>query len=474
MIVIFRAYRLFVSAVLCACFIGGKAAADSPLRIATRPASLPPLPPPTTATSIPSLDSTFASDNPDADMIKEPGDESARDEVADQVVDEEAYEDKDEEPDDDSFDEDVAATLLGERWHQVGAISAEYLYTSEVFNNARGGVRTRGATRYRGNFDLALSLDTEVTDWWQGGEFYVYMHQSHGQTLTNEFVGDTQYYSGLDTSPRQPDVTRLGEYWYRHSFADSFEIKIGRQDPNGDFAYADLGGDFVNSSFLTLPNVALPTWPYQTVGVSSLWQVNEKWRAGGGIYDNGRDIGQWYSTTTTRGLFALGQLDYEPFANDPTAKFTLIRLGTWYTSSDTLAVDASQVFDGNYGVYTTIDRMLATECGDPSQGLGLFAQYSWAPGDRYSIEHHCGGGLVYRGLIEGRDSDTLGLGVTTVLFSSEQEALTDQSQETATELFYKCWLNDWLAIQPDLQFIAEPNGIERNALLLGLRFDIKL
>jgi porin len=378
------------------------------------------------------------------------------------------------EPDEEDEDEgeDVAATLFAEHWHQLGPISAEYLYTGEAFNNARGGISTKGATRYRGNFDLTLKLDTEKANWWSGGEVFVYAQQSHGRTLSQNFVGDGQYYSNIDTSPKPQQLTQLGEYWYQHKFADeALSIRFGRQDANADFAFADLGGDFINSSFVTLPNIPMPFWPFQTLGVSSLYQANEKLRLGGGAYDSGRNLGQWWVDTTSRGMFFLGQADYQPFADQEEARLTLIRLGAWYSSSDTVAVDGNRNYEGNYGFYATVDQMLFAEEEDPEQGLGAFLQFSWAPANRNQVPRNYGGGLLYRGLIAGREKDTLGAGFTLIEFSSVLQAQTGQTYENAVELFYKARLRDWLAVQPDLQYIARPYGFQRDALVVGVRFE---
>lgn len=384
---------------------------------------------------------------------------------------EEGEDAEDEEEDEEVEEEDAPSTLLGECWHQWGPITAEYLYTGEVFNNTRGGISTKRAARYRGNFDLTLALDTAAACWWEGGRFFTYLQQSHGQTLTEDFVGDGQYYSNIHTGDRQ-DITQLAEYWYQHSFGDDMLIvQLGRQDANENFAYADLGGDFVNASFVTLANVPLPTWPYQTLGLSSLHQVNDRLRLGGGVYDHGRDHGLWWSSTVSRGMFLIGQIDYQPFEGCEEALLTLVRLGAWYTSSDTLAVDEATVHEGNYGFFATLDRMLWTEGDDTEQGLGTFCQLTWAPADRNLVDVGYGAGLVYRGLVPCRDEDTLGVGFSAIEFSSTLRDLTGQTSENVLELFYKVRVRRWLALQPDLQYIARPSGQERDSLVAGLRFE---
>lgn len=423
---------------------------------------------PTVGSNPPSLSSANDADGAVHDQ------EDIRDhrDVSDENRENDEEEDEEEDGDDKEADEAVSATLLGERWHRAGPVTAEYLYTGQVFNNARGGIHTKNATRYRGNLDVSLSIDTNHARWWQGGKFFVYLQQSHGRTLSRDFVGDAQFYSNIDTSPKAADLTQLGEYWYQQSFGeDLLSIKLGRQDPNIDFAFADLGGDFVNSSFLTLPNIPMPTWPTQTLGISSLYQANDKLRLGGGAYDHGQDIGQWWATSVTRGMFFIGQADYQPLADFEDSRLTLVRFGSWYTTSDTEALDGSSLFGDNYGFYTTIDRMLFHEADDAVQGLGAFFQFSWAPPARNQLDRNFGAGLVYRGLLPGRNTDTLGLGFSLVEFSSVLSNQTGQTSENAIELFYKAQLRDWLTIQPDLQYIARPSGIERDALVVGLGFE---
>ena len=367
---------------------------------------------------------------------------------------------------------ELPQTLLADSLHQMGPISFEYIYTGEMFSNAHGGISTKRATKYRGNLDVTMTLDTEAANWWTGGEVFMYMHHSHGTTLTPEFIGDGQYYSSIDTGPRPQDLTRLGESWYRQtSDDDSTSVKFGLQDANADFAYADLGGDFLNSSFVTIPNIPLPFWPFQTLGISSLYQHNDRLRLGSGIYDQGRNQQQWWVDSADQGLFFLTQADYQPFAECEGALLTVVKFGSWFTSADTNSVDALQTFDGNYGFYTTVDRMLFSErCAD-DQGLGVFFQFSWAPGDRNQVDRNFAAGLVYRGLLNDRDQDTCGVGYTGLFFSDELGAISGQTSEDVMELFYKARLRPWLSIQPDLQYIARPNGLERDALVAGARFE---
>jgi len=372
-------------------------------------------------------------------------------------------------------EEEASATLLGDVWHRAGPVAAEYLYSGEVFTNARGGIATQGATRYRGLLELSLRLDTAAADWWQGGEFYGYVLQAHGTTLSPQFVGDSQYYSDLDTGPKPQDLTELAEFWYQHTFFDeALVVRLGRLDANEDFAYSDVAADFLNASFATLPNIPLPFWPYQTLGVTALADVGDQLRLGGGMYDHGRDKAQWWATTEERGLFFVGQADYRPGRGGSSAPPTLVRAGLWHATSDTWAVDESRTFDGNYGVYATLDRRCYRESDSEAQGLDAFFQVSWAPPDRNQVDWSYGAGLVYRGLLPRRDDDVVGVGFTLLAFSPAERETSGREGENAIEWFYQVRASDWLVLQPDVQYIVSPNGLERDALVVGVRCEMNL
>ena len=47
-------------------------------------------------------------------------------------------------------------------------------------------------------------------------------------------------------------------------------------------------------------------------------------------------------------------------------------------------------------------------------------------------------------------------------------------EEMVGELFYKMAVTQWINVQPDLQYITSPAGVERDALAIGIRFEMNL
>ena len=76
----------------------------------------------------------------------------------------------------------------------------EPIYYGEVFSNAKGGMSTRGATQYEALLDLPLTLDFEALDLPVPGQFFLLAQNTHGRGLTDDFIGDAQYISNIDSS----------------------------------------------------------------------------------------------------------------------------------------------------------------------------------------------------------------------------------------------------------------------------------
>lgn len=369
--------------------------------------------------------------------------------------------------------EEEVNSLLSHQVLGVSGVQLEYIYTGEVFNNTRGGLNTSGATEYRGNVDMAMTMDMDYLASVQGGTFFVYGQDLHGRGITLDHVGDYQMLSNLDNPT---NFTQVSEYWWQQEWADGLVwMKLGKQDSNADFCALDLGGDFMGSSFGQIPTLPMPTFPHPGLGVALFASLTETMSLGGGVYDGAPDGRTWgFDTLGAGGSFSILELKVDPqlaiFGGKPAA----YRVGAWHHSGDWDALDGSQTYSYNHGWYMAFDQLLLLEQEDEEQGLGFFLQYGAAPQDRSEIRDYFGAGLLYRGPVEGRDDDLMGVGLAHTKFSSVREADSDMTYESAIECFYRAQLRPWAAVQPDVQFISNPGGNLRDSLTAGLRFEIVL
>src|SRR5262249_42299837 len=127
-------------------------------------------------------------------------------------------------------------------------------------------------------------------------------------------------------------------------------------------------------------------------------------------------------------------------------------------------------YSGNYGFYFLADQTIWREIGkdDPAQqGLVGFFRFGWAPPDRNLADRGLYAGLGYKGLVPGRDWDTLAIAGSYLRISDGvrkaqkelNEMVVDDFAEPAPfpkradyegvlEISYKAQLTAWWTLQP--------------------------
>ncbi len=364
-------------------------------------------------------------------------------------------------------------------------ITLELSYSADFFMNLRGGLKTSDAFQYRGLLDLGVTVETEPLGLWHGGTFFVNFIDNHGIDITERYVGDLQAVNNADA----PNDSRIYEFWYEHRFFDDrVRLKAGKMDVNNDFAGGVHRGEFVHSSPGYSPTIPMITWPDTALGVVLFAEPAEWVYFGVGVYDalgtsnrTGFDTA-FHSPDVSFTIFELGvRPRMRLFGHDDLpGQYSVggfYHSGEWPIFFDDLGGRLSPRSEtGNAGMYLTFDQLVFREAGvedrDIEQGLGVFFQFGWAPSDRNEISQHCGAGFQYYGPFPSRDEDVLGFGVHHVNLSGEIQALEARFSETAIELFYKVQLTEGLSIKPDIQYVVNPGGDGRDALLAGVRVEL--
>ena len=132
--------------------------------------------------------------------------------------------------------------------------------------------------------------------------------------------------------------------------------------------------------------------------------------------------------------------------------------------------------------------------GTKDQGIGVFLRVQTAPSDRNLVDLSVDGGINWSGPFPDRPQDIagiafayLGISPATQRFSRDLVAFgrarsAFASNETILEASYKAIVTDWLTLQPDAQFVLNPNaGMPSpfgsrplpNAFIIGVRATIK-
>jgi porin len=336
-----------------------------------------------------------------------------------------------------------------ETWLEELGISFRLVSKADVLSKVRGGLSDGDVTRYRGHVDLVAEIDTKRIGLWSGGTIHVAAQNGHGQGISEQDVGDVQALSNIDAH----SFTQMSEWYLEQAFLEErLRVKVGRQDAGADFACAEFGGEFLNSSFGLIPTAPVPTFPDPALGVSAFADVTDELSVGMGVYAS-TPINWGRIRGTTFGI----EVAYSPGSAGRNAS-SRYRAGYW-RQRDPFDARAP----GVHSVYVALDRALFLEKGG-DQGLRGFVQAGTTSGAPNGVSDYLGIGVVYEGLLPGRDGDSLGLGVA-------HARLPRGSAETDLELLYRVAPWPWLTLQPSLHWVLRPGGQGEDALVVGLRVE---
>lgn len=403
-------------------------------------------------------------------------------------------------------------------------VEFEFFYVGSMPTAFSGGLRA--GTAYQHGFLAALDLDTTKLGLWEGGHFHVSGVSLEGEPFASTYIGDLNKTNLVDF----PADTRLWQAWFSQKFFnDTLLIKAGLMSVDRDFILPELYNSLASINFLNqtfffptmafnlydipgfpIGNHSLPSTPYASPGFLMRWMPNKRFYVQAAVYDGNPDnsssgtrlalraeegalmyfetglrVNQEEGDTGLPGNYKLGGYyhtdEFYDIYNTATALFGLPSTPTTHS--------------GNYGVYLLAEQMMWLEKGkdDPAkQGLTGFFRVAFAPPDRNLAEFGIDGGLVYRGLIPGRDYDTLGFGMSYLKISDDISraqralnalapgALVEANYEGALEMNYKLQLAAWWTLQASLQYVIHPGGNTRigpteipNAWFFGLQTTLR-
>ncbi|MBN2320954.1 MAG: carbohydrate porin [Acidobacteria bacterium] len=357
-------------------------------------------------------------------------------------------------------------------------------YIGEFWANTRGGIK-RGQTHLH-EIDLSVTLDTEGAGLWSNGEFFLQLlSQQGGDLLSEEFVGDCQTVSNIETA----HSSRLHQLWYEQSLLnEKLSLLFGIHDFNSDFAVNEHGSHFINSAFGLSSDVAMAarpcTFPLAAPGIRARFTPHPSWEFLLGVYNGnpGDPVEQKH----------LPKLDFDNRAGALLAIEVAyhysraflpgtVKFGYWKntgTFEDLLNVDSSGnpvEHKGNHGWYLIADKKITAE-NHGSRGLGAFLQLGWTPKENLSpFDTYIGAGMHYTGLIPHRDEDETGIAVARAGVNDKiRFAAGRERAETTLEITYRAVLHPNVALQPDLQFIINPGADPdlRDAIAAGVRLEL--
>ncbi len=350
-------------------------------------------------------------------------------------------------------------------------------------HNAHGGLSTESrAGRYAGSYDVEASADVEKILGWTNSTSYMLLEGGWPRDgcIDPAAVGS---WFGVDGDAIHGEWIDVAELWLLRSFAnDRLLVQVGKADLSAGIEYRDVvsafdlnryandeHGQFLNGAFVNNPTIPFPAC---TLAMSAVAKPCNQWQfaAAGAAQSSDADIDETASwASDDEGFFFIAQASFLPETQtDDVLWAGEYHVGAWWTGGGDLT---SQ--DELTGVYLSAAREIFRESEDPNdeQGLGFFIRWGWADGDAVELDGFWSVGLQYRGLLELRDEDVLGISFARGAFASSDSLAEIEGSERVVEAYYSIKVSSTVSFSPDIQYVADPGGDSDSddALIAGLR-----
>ncbi|MBT8101931.1 MAG: carbohydrate porin [Gammaproteobacteria bacterium] len=376
----------------------------------------------------------------------------------------------------------IAASAVFGSAVQAETVLAAY-YRADVMSNTSGGLDT--GTAYVD--DAGLTFRAELDALFGGNEarLSATLLYNNPTTFSDRYVGDLQVVSNFDA----PRGTRIYELWYEEAWSDAYSLRVGLYDLNSEFDVIDTAGLFINSSHGIGAEYALTgengpsIFPVTSLTARFDWAISESSSLRYALLDavpgDVNDVGKT-SIRLSGDEGALHALEFN-YQLQGGARFGV---GGWLYSADFELIEGTNVNgdplrdDGNAGVYGFVDTPLPLGAEDVN--VNAFLRYGIANDDINTLRSYIGGGVVVTGLVGSRPDDQFGLAFASARIGDPFERSiiaaggAVKGSETSIELTYSAQINDWLRIQPDIQYVINPGADASldDAFVIGLRFHL--
>ena len=314
-------------------------------------------------------------------------------------------------------------------------------------------VAAGGLARDERHFGLVeLALDHSFAF----GEREVGVHLSgqhvYGGGFSTEDVGDLQTVSNVDAD----DGTRVLEAWIDVPLSAAWSLKLGRYDLNSEFDVIEPGSLFLNSSQGIGPDVsqtgaAGPSiFPQTAFGVRLQYAADDRHTVRGVALDVESDPEGDHGDTPFIGGTLLA-LEYGVGTDR-----TLWTAGGWTFTRSRASVQDAGAREREYGAYGSVQHRI-------DANWATYLRVGVANEDASRLQAYAGAGIVHAGgLLAGRE-DEIGFAIaharngSTYRDALREAGVPTTAAETALELTWRVPLGEHLVLQPDLQYVIDPD-----------------
>ena len=355
----------------------------------------------------------------------------------------------------------------GVAWGEIPEVAGSRLEPSaelivDAIRLASGGEAVDNA--FMGKMTLALDFDGAAATRLKGTRARFNVIATSGDSLSS-LTGDLQVASNIEA----PEDLRVFEAWVERDLGAHASVLAGYRDFNAEFDVATIAAGLLNSSFGVGPDVSqvgpsvfprsYPGVRVRVSGDSGAYALAGAWR--GVPYP----IADPVSGNDVEGTFSAIELGWtrESFGRLGSPKLTA---GWWRFEASGDRIPEGDEAVG--GFYALAEAEVVLGGG---RRIGGFLRAGRTLDDSITVRDYVGGGMRLASISRVRPDDEVAVGIARARLSPASRAHLESGAETTVELNWTIQLTGYLAIVPDVQFVASPaaSATARDAFLFGVR-----
>lgn len=399
-------------------------------------------------------------------------------------------------------------------WLNQG-VDVQLGYTGEMAANVHGGYDDDRTARWTEQYALGLTGDLQKLLGWENSKFQLTITERDGRNLTNDRVADPRVggYSSSQEVYGRGQTWRLTQMWFSKAWLDgALDVKAGRFDEGSDFNAFPC--DFQSTPFCGAQAAnwigdIWYNWPVSQWAARVRYQFAPEWFAQIGAFEQNPSYletgnGFKLSGSGAKGAIIPVELVWSPKLNGLAGEY---RFGYYKSTADAddvlddrngnpqpLSGGAFDQHSSRHGYWLVAQQQLTARDGDSLRGLSVFANFTSHDKATSKVDHFIQAGIVYKGLLDSRPKDDLGIGIAEVHTNpafrdraqliNQRNGISDydnpafvpvQYNEISSEIYYGIHFSDWLTVRPNVQYVKYPGGVREidSALIAGIKLQAK-
>lgn len=360
-------------------------------------------------------------------------------------------------------------------------------YTGEVLVNPINSMALyQGLLRSNVEFDFGILMKTKPVILHMDG---LWIHGSqNGDGL--ELV-ETEFSEPSNISA--PDDIRIYQIWVETHLSEANSVKVGIIAVDEEFVVSEINSLFALSLAGWPPFLSMNIpgggggYPDPALGMRLKSAIDQNNIVLFGVFEGDasqhrRSHGLDIDIVAAEGVFVISEIQHIMFSQkNPSIWNGTYKIGGWFHTGKFpryQLTNEETYIELNGSMYAVMQHKLFSE-EDMQQGLyGSFRIAPFISSDRNVVDFYCDAALVYKGLVPAREQDELGIVFCYTETSSKYRSYMSSvlfegptSYEKVIELTYRFVFNNYLHVQPLIQYII--NSQTQDKWILGLRLIAK-